>query len=248
MSGSIVQTVEESVLYLELNRSNKKNALTRTMYQQLTRLLAEADADPGIRVVHLTGSGDSFCAGNDIADFMAASQAGEMDAPALDFLKQLHAQRKPIVVAVNGIAVGIGVTLLLHCDFVYAAEGAGFRLPFVDLGLVPEGGSSALLPRLLGHRKAAELLLACEPFDALTAERYGIINRVYPADRLLAESKAMASRLALKPAAALLQAKAMLKNNPERSLERVIPAEVELFMKHLNSEETVHRLHALFGV
>lgn len=247
MSDAILSRIEEGVLYLSINRADKKNALTLAMYQTLCDELVAADENPEVAVVHLTGSGDSFCAGNDIADFVEASRAGNTKTPALDFLLQLNGQRKPVVVAVNGIAVGIGVTLLLHCDFVYAAKGSMFRMPFVDLGLVPEGGSSVVIPQLVGHRKAAELLLACDAFDADAAEEYGIVNKAVAPDQLLATSTDMAKRLAAKPPKALLQAKAMLKANVGQPLEQVIPAEVELFMQHLVSEEASRTLAALFG-
>ncbi len=247
MSEAILSEIKEGVLYLTLNRADKKNALTLSMYQGLLDAMVEADRNPDVRVIHLTGSGDSFSAGNDIADFIEASRAGDTKTPALDFLMQIHAQQKPVVAAVNGIAVGIGVTLLLHCDFVYAAEGAMFRMPFVDLGLVPEGGSSVVIPQLIGHRKAAELLLACDAFDAASAEAYGIVNKAVPANQLLETSTGMANRLAAKPPKALLQAKAMLKANVGQPLEQAIPAEVELFMKHLASEEAAQTLAALFG-
>ncbi|WP_432696068.1 enoyl-CoA hydratase [Marinobacterium sp. YM272] len=238
MNQNIGKELADGVLYLTLERPEKKNALTQSMYQTLTQTLAAADEDPEVRVIHLTGSGDSFCAGNDIADFIAAGQSDYRDLPGLHFLQQLHRQRKPVVVAVNGIAVGIGVTLLLHCDIAYAVESARFRLPFVDLGVVPEGGSSQILPQMLGHRKAAELLLACEPFDAGEAERYGIINHSYPAEQLLSKSREMALKLAAKPAVALQQAKQMLKANTGKPLDEVLPAEVALFMERLGSEET----------
>lgn len=237
MSELILNEVHSGLLYLTLNRAEKKNALTQGMYETLTRMLADADQDPEIRAIHITGSGDSFCAGNDIADFLEASRAGQTVPPGQAFLLQLHKQQKPVVAAVNGMAIGIGVTMLLHCDLVYAAKGISFRLPFVDLALVPEGGSSALLPQMLGHRKAAELLLACEPFNSDQAERYGIVNRVFPAGSLLAESSALAERLARKPAAALCQAKAMLKQNIDQPLEQVIVSEIREFMARLNESE-----------
>lgn len=244
MSEPILSEVRSGVLYLTLNRADKKNALTQVMYHSLTQRLADADKDPEVKAIHITGSGDSFCAGNDIADFLEASREGQTTPPGEAFLLQLHRQRKPIVAAVNGLAIGIGVTLLLHCDLVYAAQEATFRLPFVDLALVPEGGSSALLPQMLGHRKAAELLLACEPFGAEEAERYGIINRVCAAKSLISESSGMAERLARKPAEALCQAKAMLKQNFNEPLDQVIVSEIRQFMERLASKEAQQILQA----
>jgi enoyl-CoA hydratase/carnithine racemase len=233
-----------SILAISLQRADKKNSLTTAMYHTLTELFAQADQDEAVAVIHLTGSGDSFCAGNDLNDFMAAAERGEKDSPACAFLQQLHRQRKPVVVAVNGVAVGIGVTLLLHCDLVYAAAGAPFRLPFVDLGLVPEGGSSALLPQMLGHRRAAELLLAGKPFDAENAAEMGIINGVCSADQLQSHSWSMAELLAAKPPQALQEAKAMLKSNPDQPLAQVIASEVKLFMARLAEDEAQQVLRA----
>lgn len=245
MSTQIQGSRRGKIFAISLQRADKKNSLTTAMYQTLTELLAEADRDEAVAVVHLTGSGDSFCAGNDLNDFMAAAERGEEDSPARAFLQQLHRQRKPIVVAVNGVAVGIGVTMLLHCDLVYATTGAPFRLPFVDLGLVPEGGSSALLPQMLGHRRAAELLLVGRKFDAEAAVEMGIVNEVCPADQLQAHSWSMAELLAAKPPQALQEAKAMLKKNPSQPLAEVIDSEVEQFMARLGCEEAKQVLNGL---
>ncbi|WP_020681336.1 enoyl-CoA hydratase-related protein [Marinobacterium rhizophilum] len=245
MNTSIRGERRGKIFAISLQRADKKNALTTGMYEVLTELFAEADRDAAVAVIHLTGSGDSFCAGNDLTDFMSAAERGETDSPGRAFLQQLHRQRKPIVAAVNGVAVGIGVTLLLHCDLAYAAAGATFRLPFVDLGLVPEGGSSALLPQMLGHRRAAELLLAGRKFDAETAVVMGIVNEACPADQLQAHSWSMAELLAAKPSQALLEAKAMLKKNPGRPLAAVIDSEIDQFMARLAGEEAQQVLRGL---
>ncbi|WP_210397448.1 enoyl-CoA hydratase/isomerase family protein [Motiliproteus sediminis] len=244
MTDLVQYQTRGAIAAIVLNRADKKNALTVAMYQRLLELLQQADADESIRAIHITGSGDSFSAGNDISDFIAAGQQAVHDNPALRLLHQLHRQRKPLVAAVNGVAVGIGTTLLLHCDFAYAAQSARFKLPFVDLGLVPEGGSSSLLPQMLGHRRAAELLLACESFGPDEAESYGILNGVCADDQLLATSWAMAERLATKPPQALQQAKAMLKANSGRPLAEVIDSEVEEFMRRLSSPEALQALSA----
>lgn len=237
MSSTIYSKQQGKILAISLQRQDKKNALTLNMYKELTQLFSQADQDDSIAVIHLTGSGDSFCSGNDLFDFVAASEDKQTDNPARSFLQQLHRQRKPIVAAVNGVAVGIGVTMLLHFDFVYAVEGTSFKMPFVDLGLVPEGGSSAILPQMLGHRRAAELLLAGDSFNANEAVNMGIVNDAVPADQLHERSWSMAELLANKPPKALQQAKMMMKNNPNRPLEQVIESEIELFMNYLNGPE-----------
>jgi len=228
-----------AILAITLARPEKKNALTVAMYQRLCDALRAADAEPSVRVVLITGSGDSFSAGNDLADFIAAGQQTLSDNPAQRLLHQLHGQRKPIVAAVNGLAIGIGTTLLLHCDFAYAARSARFKLPFVDLGLVPEGGSSALLPQMLGHRRAAEL------FDGAAAVGYGIVNAVCEDSELTRVSWAMAQKLAAKPPQALQQAKAMLKANSGQPLGAVIDSEIAEFLQRLTSVEAQQALAAL---
>lgn len=245
MTEQVQYEIKGAVASIVLNRADKKNALTVAMYRRLVALLQAADADEAVRVIHITGSGDSFSAGNDLADFIAAGQQAVGDNPALRLLHQLHGQRKPVVAAVNGVAIGIGTTLLLHCDFAYAARSARFKLPFVDLGLVPEGGSSAILPQTLGHRRAAELLLACESFDPADAERYGIVNAVCDDAVLLDTSWTMAERLAAKPPLALQQAKAMLKANNGQPLNQVIDSEVEEFLRRLSRPEALQVLAAL---
>ena len=235
------------ILSITLNRAGKKNALSTAMYEALTRLFVQGDKDDTVAVIHITGSGDSFCAGNDIGDFLAAARHGALDSPARLFLQQLNRQRKPVVAAVNGMAVGIGVTMLLHFDFVYAATDARFRLPFVDLGLVPEGGSSALLPLMLGHRRASELLMAGSGFDAASAGRLGIVNAVLSTEQLIVRSWAMAELLAGKPPLALQQTKAMMKLNPGQPLAKVIDSEVDQFMDCLRASEAQRALRALMG-
>jgi len=248
MSSAIHSEQRGKVLAISIQYPEKKNALTKNMYRALTKLLAQADQEDSIHVIHLTGCDNCFCSGNDLQDFIAVSKQDEQsDNPPHLFLQQLHRQSKPIVAAVNGVAVGIGVTMLLHCDFVYAAEGSPFKLPFVDLGLVPEGGSSAILPQMLGHRRAAELLLACKGFKADEAAEIGIVNQVFPADQLLEQSWAMAELLANKPPKALQQAKIMMKNNPTEPLAKVIDTEIELFMKGLTEPEFKQAVQAFFG-
>ncbi len=244
MSEHIQVELTGSIMAITLARPEKKNALTIEMYHALCDAFDRAEANPEIRVVHITGSADSFSSGNDLGDFMAAGQPQAGEIPGQLLLHRLNSFNKPIVAAVNGMAIGIGTTMLLHCDLVYAADSARFQLPFVDLGLVPEGGSSAILPTMLGHRRAAELLLACEPLNAEQAVAYGIVNRSCEDSQLQAYSWQKAEALAAKPPAALQQAKAMLKRNPSQPLAQVIDDEIELFVQRLGSPEAAEAMAA----
>lgn len=222
------------VLWVGLNRPGKKNALTPEMYETLTAALERADADPAVRVVYLTGSGDSFCAGNDLLAFMQSPESPFVVA----FVRKLSQTATPIVAAVNGVAVGVGVTMLLHCDLVYASEGAGFNFAFIDLGTVPEAGSSYLLPRMVGRRRAAELLLLGERFDAEGAMGIGLVNGVVPAGELQFYAWKQAERLASKPPEALRQTKALLRRGMGTMLDETIEVEFKAFAERLASEES----------
>ena len=235
---------EEGVLRVCIHRPDKKNALTLTMYAALTVALNEANQDAAIRAVVLTGSGDSFSSGNDIADFLAAPPAGE-DSPVFQFLAALRQFDKPLIAAVNGLAVGIGVTMLLHCDLIYARAGITLVMPFVNLGLCPEGGSSLLLPRLIGYPRAAELLLLGEPFGAEQALEWGLINGIgADADATLELALSKAQRLARQPAAAVRMAKRLLKRNEAETLRETIALEGRHFIELLNSPEAAAALRA----
>ena len=212
MADHVVVEQKATVLHLRLNRPEKKNALTRDMYNTLVEALDRADGDPAVRVVAFSGTGDAFTAGNDLADFLAGGPVDET-SPQVRLLRALVRAKKPLVAAVNGIAVGIGVTLLLHCDLVYAAEDATFQLNFVNIGLVPEAGSSLLLPQMVGYHRAAEMLLLGEPFDAQAALRTGLINAVCPRDALAAKLEGVAVALAAKPPASVRITKQLLKGS-----------------------------------
>jgi len=175
MAEHIVVSVQERVLSIRLDRLEKKNALTRGMYVGMIEALQQAEADPNVRVVLISGTQDCFTAGNDLMDF-ANAKPGET-SQAILYLQALAAAQKPVLAAVGGVAVGIGTTMLLHCDLVYAATDARFQLPFVNLGLCPEAGSSMLLPGLMGHSRAAELLFFGDPFNAEAAQRASAIGR-----------------------------------------------------------------------
>jgi enoyl-CoA hydratase/carnithine racemase len=230
-----------AVLCVTFNRPEKKNALSRAMYFRAADVLREADADPSIGAVVFSGSQGVFTAGNDIADFLDfESDPGEF--PAFTFIKALAACETPLIAAVQGIAIGIGMTMLLHCDLVYAAPGTVFRLPFVDLGIVPEAASSLLLPRRIGMAKACEFLLLGEPFDAGEAVRLGLANAIVPAPSLLAFAVERAGQIAAKPRAALAATRRLIRGDREHVLVR-IEEEARLFSMALRSEEA----RAAFG-
>ena len=199
------------ILRITLNRPEKKNSITAAMYQTLADTLADASANSAVRVVLLAGSAELFTAGNDLADFMNNPPSGE-DAPVFQFLKAISTFEKPIVAAVAGPAIGIGTTMLLHCDLVYAADNARFALPFTSLGLVPEAGSSYLLPLIAGYQQAAELLLLGEPFGAARAKEAGFVTEVLPADQLLAAAEKAAMKLAALPGKSVRMTKALMKH------------------------------------
>jgi len=199
-----------------MNRPEKKNALTRAMYTALAEAIEEADANQAIRVITLTGVGDVFSSGNDLKDFLDAQAMGP-DKPVMRFMSAIADARKPVIAGVNGLAVGIGVTLLLHCDLVYAAQGALFQMPFVNLGVVPEAASSLLLPRMTGHHRAADLLFFGDEFDAEAARQFGLVNSVHPGDALEGVLAERAAALAAKPPEALRLAKELLKGEVYRS-------------------------------
>ncbi|MDR0212215.1 MAG: enoyl-CoA hydratase [Pseudomonas putida] len=207
-----LQTREDSgVLIITFAREAKKNAITVAMYQDLTQTLQRAASDPEIAVVLFHGSEQAFSAGNDLADFLSQPPDG-LDAPVWQFLRTLAAFPKPLVAAVCGVAVGVGTTLLLHCDLVHAGSNARFSLPFVNLGLCPEAGSSLLLPRLFGYQRAAEALLLGEPFDAEAAARAGLVSKVLEPHEVLESALAQARKMASKPLQALIETKRLLKS------------------------------------
>jgi enoyl-CoA hydratase/carnithine racemase len=206
------------------------------MYAALADALAAADRDPDVRVVTLTGSGDSFTSGNDVADFVRQDAATGGEQPVTRFLRTVASAEKPLIAAVNGMAVGVGVTMLLHCDLAYAADTATFQLPFVNLGLVPEAASSLLLPQMAGYHRAAELLLLGERFDAAKALAVGLVNAVVPAGELAGLVAERAAALAAKPPGAIRATKALMKREAE-SVPARMAAEAADFARLLRSPE-----------
>lgn len=242
MSALIVSTVERRIARVRLNRSEKKNAITAEMYVELAEALAAADADPQVRAILLAGSRDCFTAGNDLADFL--ERPAGVRSPAWRFFEVLPALAKPVVAAVAGPAVGIGTTLLLHCDLVYAADNARFQLPFVALGIVPEFGSTYLLPLLAGYQRAAELLLLAQPFGADKARELGLVCEVVPAEKLLDTAEQAALRLAELPPESLRLTKRLMKAAHTEQVRRVIDEEGRIFAARLDSAEAKEALRA----
>ena len=208
--NDILTHIADGVLTLTINRVDKKNSFTPAMYAAMAEGLEQAKTDPAIRVTVIQGDVTVFSAGNDISDFLQ-QPAATQDSPVYRFLHGIARFPKPLIAAVCGPAVGIGTTMLLHCDLVYAGDNAMFSLPFVNLGLCPEAGSSLLLPRLMGHQRAAEALLLGEPFMAEAALEVGLVNRVVPPTECNAIAQAQARKLAAKPLASLVETKRLMK-------------------------------------
>ncbi len=235
--------LQGGVLRIGICRPKKKNALTQQMYQELTAAIELAEQDDRVRVLLLHGTADCFTSGNDLRDFADNPPGGE-ESPVFRFLRAISRAQKPIIAVVNGPAVGIGTTLLLHCDLVLAGEEARFQLPFVNLGLCPEAASSYLLPQLVGHLQASELLLLGEPIDARRAEQLGLVNRIYPASKLFQRAIFLAQQLAQKPPAAVRLTKSLLKQGQARQVAEVMSKEGELFLQLLQKPEAQEAIGA----
>ncbi len=234
--SDILQHREAGVLTLTFNRLDKKNALTAAMYATLADVLADAAMASDVRVVVVQGHAQVFTAGNDLQDFRdhPPEVGGPVPAPVHRFLEVLRTFPKPVIAAVAGPAVGIGTTLLLHCDLVYAGDNAAFSLPFVNLGLCPEAGSSVMLPALMGYQRAAEKLLLGEAFYAEEAQEYGLVNRIVPPQEVNNVAQAQAAKLALKPQSALMATKALMKRSQE-GLKGVMDEEFAQFGRMLRA-------------
>ena len=226
----------DGILSLTFNRPEKKNAVTADMYAAMATALTDAENDGTTRVVLFRGAAQQFSAGNDLGDFLENPPADE-NAPAFAFLNALATASLPYVAAVDGVAVGIGTTLLLHCDFVLVTEQARLQMPFVNLGLVPEAASTMLLPRLVGHARAAELLLLGVPMDGPQAVALGLANRVVPAERLDEEALAIARTLAGKAPGALRATKVLMRAAP-KPIAEVMNEEIAVFTRLLKSPES----------
>jgi enoyl-CoA hydratase/carnithine racemase len=244
MSDQIKSAIENSILLLTIARPEKKNALTADMYEAMADSITDADNNKNIRVILITGSEDSFTAGNDLKDFLDNPPI-ESSSPVFQFMHAIAGTKKPVVAAVNGLAIGIGTTMLLHCDLVYAVETARFQLPFVNLGLVPELGSSLILPALTGRTAAAELMMFGDMFNTAKATEIGLLNGTCSAETLLGTARSAAQKLATKPPAALRKTKALLNSNVNEVHAR-IDQEAQVFGEQLNSVEVKEAIAAFF--
>lgn len=237
-TDNVQVSTENGIMHIQLNRPERKNALSLEMYQKLGDSIRAGNEDSQVRVILLSGAEGNFTSGNDLGDF--AKHKGNLDPeenPTPKFMRALLNCDKPVVAAVQGPAVGIGTTMLLHCDLVYAGESAYFQLPFARLGLCPEFASSVVLPRLTGHQKAAELLYFSEPFSAETAREVGIANQVLPDDQLMSTVMERCQTLTRQPASGLRATKQLLKQDIRQEVFDVMEREQEHFKRGLQSAE-----------
>ena len=230
--SDILQHIENGVLTLTFNREPRKNSINRDMYSALAAAFREAAGNPQVRVAVLQGAEQIFTAGNDIADFLEFPPT-QIDAPVFQFMFAMAEFPKPIIAAVCGPAVGIGTTLLMHCEMVLAGDNAAFAMPFINLGVCPENASSLLAPQIFGYQRAAELLLLGEPFNADTALEIGLVNKVLPPSEVNISAQAIAKKMAAKPLASLLATKALMKKTQMATLKQVIADEAQTFGKML---------------
>lgn len=234
---------QNRVMTIAWNRPEKKNALTQAMYAEVAAALTAAAGNKAVRAVLLTGTADCFTAGNDLTDFLN-NPATDADSPVVQFLMAISQFTKPIVAAVNGVAVGVGTTMLLHCDLVVAADTTKFSMPFAKLGLCPEGASSYLLPQLAGYQRAAELLLLGDTFDAQTARDCGLVNRIVKADDFQAVGRELAERLATLPPDSVRTSKALLKRSQHSVLADTFQTEFKEFGRMLQGPEAKEAMNA----
>jgi enoyl-CoA hydratase/carnithine racemase len=241
--SDITSETGSGILRVELNRPTRKNAMTNDMYTALADLFRRADADDAVQVVLISGAGKDFTAGNDVGAFLEGSP-GTGESPQATLMAALVAFGKPIVAAVRGVAIGGGTTMLTHFDFVYAADSARFQVPFINLALVPEFGSSYSLPARVGHLRAAELFMLGEPFTAAHAAELGLVTRVVPDADVLATAVATAEKLVAKPSGALRAMKRLMKQASLGPVRQAIEAENEEFGARLRSAESKEALSA----
>ena len=230
--SDILQHIDAGIMTLTFNRVDKKNSITRDMYAALANGVEQAAADAAVRVVVIQGHETIFSAGNDIGDFLNQPPSGQ-DSPVFRFLRAIASIEKPVVAAVAGPAVGIGTTLLFHCDLVYAGDNAAFSMPFVNLGLCPEAASSLLVPRMFGYHRAAEALLLGEPFFAEAALEVGLVNRVLPPTEVNAYAQAQAKKLAAKPLSSLVETKRLMKGGQQAEVMAKMAEEGQSFGRML---------------
>jgi len=241
----ILTSKENGILTIAFNRLDKKNAITAAMYQTMVDALKDAETDAAVRAILFVGKPQVFSAGNDLEDFMKNPPHSQA-SPVFQFLWQVSHASKPLVAAVAGAAVGIGTTLLMHCDLVYAADNARFSMPFTQLGLCPEAASSLLLPQIAGYQRAAEKLLLGEAFDATEAHAMGLVNKILPADQLLAFAQAQAAKLAALPAASIRITKRLMKVAQTSAVEAQMEQEIQHFSAMLKEPEAREAFTAFF--
>lgn len=230
----ILTHTEAGVMTLTLNRLDKKNSITRSMYAELAGALASAKDDPAVRVLVIQGHATVFSAGNDIADFLNRPEGDTREtAPVFKFLHGIAAFPKPIVAAVCGPAVGIGTTMLFHCDLVYAGDNAAFAMPFVNLGIVPEAASSLIVPQMFGYHRAAEALLLGEPFMAEAALEVGLVNKVLPPTECNDYAHTVAKKLAAKPLSSIVETKRLMKMGQMDAIHARMDLEGDIFGRML---------------
>ena len=233
------------ILTITFNRPDKKNAITVAMYQTIADALKDAECDAGVRAILFTGKSEIFTAGNDLDDFLK-NPPQSTKSPVYQFIQDLSHATKPVIAAVSGLAVGIGTTLLLHCDFVYAADNAKFSMPFAKLGLCPEFASSLLLPQIAGYQRAAEKLMLGEAFSAQEACAMGFVNKVLPPAEVLAFAQAQAAKLVALPTSSLRATKRLMKGKQIAAVEAKIEEESVLFSEMLLSKEAKEAFKAFF--
>jgi len=236
MTEFFEMTVDAGVMQLHFKRADKKNAMTAEMYTALERALSAGEDDYRVRAILFSGEGDSFSAGNDLGDFLTNPPQGR-DAPVMRFLAAVMQAQKPLVAAVQGHAVGIGTTLLLHCDLVYAADDTRFRTPFVDLGLCPEAASSFLLPQVAGRQRASKALLLGEPFTAEEAREMGLVTEIVPRDRVVRHARERAEALAVKPPTAVAETRRLIKAALAAQTAATFEDECETFARLVTGPE-----------
>jgi len=234
--SDIVTERSGSILRIQFNRPSKKNAMTSAMYITMADLLNNAAKDDSVRVALWHGTGDSFCAGNDVEDFLK-NPMGSGDNPQSRLINAFIAFDKPIVAAVHGFAIGGGTTMLTHCDFVYAGESAKFQMPFINLALVPEFGTSYSIPARIGYLRAAELILLVQRFDAPRAAELGLVTRVVPDQEMMKKATETAQALAQKPTGALQACKRLMRQPTRRQLEQAAKLENEEYVVRLRSAD-----------
>ena len=229
--------VKDGIRTIRIQRPDKKNALTLPMYEAIAEGLTDGNTDPDTRVMVLLGVPGAFCAGNDIADFAQMAMGGKLGEPIIEFLTIVADTKKPLIAGVDGLAIGVGTTMLFHCDYVLTSDRSLFKTPFTDLALVPEAASSLLGPRIMGHPKAFELLCMGEGFDAESFERAGAINKVTSAERLESETLQVAAKIAAKPTGAMAIARDLVRKSGRDEIKARIREEAMAFHKQLSSEE-----------